>query len=240
MSLLTRGLPSILLVGVLLFSGSSLAADVKAKSTEVVFHISHPAKKYDAALLPGGADIVGSFEPTDLAKTGFDIRISVDKFNSDNTRRDSHMMEVLEGLIFPYITWKVREVDGLMELSRSGQPLPRPSALGIGPIKAGTFKGYASGPLTVHGVTKILDARIEMTITESGEVTVTSSFSISLEDFEIERPTLVFVPIADELPIEVKVIFPGGAGIFPPDSPADVVPDSVPAEEEATTAPVEE
>ena len=220
MSLVPRGLSSMLTICTLLFSGSSLAADVKANSTDVVFHISHPAKEYDATLLPGGADIIGSFDPTDLAKTGFDVKISVDKFNSDNTRRDSHMMEVLEGLIFPHITWKVRKVDGL-----------------AGPIQAGSYKGFASGPLTVHGVTKTLDAPIEMKITESGEVTVKSSFSISLEEFDIERPTLVFVPIADDLPIKVTVVFPGGAGIFPPDPPAEVAPEADSAE--AETAPTE-
>jgi len=212
MHLLTRLLSVLLGLSAFSLPGNALAADVTANKTDVTFHISHPAKEYDAKLLPGGAKIIGSFDPADLGKTGFDVKISVDKFNSDNTRRDSHMMEVLEGLVFPHITWKVRKLDGA-----------------TGPIKPGQYKAFGSGPLTVHGVTKPLDAQVVLDIAENGNVTVTSSFSISLEEFGIERPTLVFVPIADDVPIKVSVVFPGGAGIFPPD-PAPEAPAAEPAE----------
>jgi len=199
---LARTCGAIALVLCLTGGDEALAADVTASKTDVTFHISHPAKEYDAHLLPGGANIVGRFDPMDLSKTGFDVKISVDKFNSDNSRRDSHMMEVLEGLVFPNITWTVTKVDGL-----------------TGPIKVGQYKGFASGPLTVHGVRKTLDAPVTLDIAENGNVTVSSSFSISLEEYSIERPTLVFIPIKDDLPIKVSVVFPGGAGIFPPDPP---------------------
>lgn len=209
---ISRFLSSLLVLCSFGVSGSALAGNVTASKTDVTFHISHPAKEYDANLLPGGAKIVGSFDPTDLGKTGFDVKISVEKFFSDNTRRDSHMMEVLEGLVFPHITWKVRKLDGV-----------------TGPIKPGQYKAFGAGPLTVHGVTKTLDAQVGLDISENGNVTVTSSFSISLEEFQIERPTLVFVPIADDVPIKVSVVFPGGAGIFPPD-PAPEAPAAEPAE----------
>ena len=39
------------------------AADVKATLAQVGFHISHPAKEYDARLLPGGAKAVLHLEP---------------------------------------------------------------------------------------------------------------------------------------------------------------------------------
>jgi len=202
-------LPVLVATVSLTLASSSLAADVTANKADVTFHISHPAKEYDAHLLTGGANIVGTFDPSDLGKTGFDVKINVDKFNSDNSRRDSHMMEVLEGLIFPSITWKVTSLDGA-----------------TGPIKPGQFKAYASGPLTIHGVSKTLDIPVVLDIAENGNVTVSSSFSISLEEFEIERPTLVFVPIEDNLPIKVSVVFPGGSGIFPPDAPPEPTPES--------------
>jgi len=203
-----RFLPSLAALVLLSCAGSASAASVTASKTDVTFHISHPAKEYDAHLLTGGANIVGNFDPTDIGKTGFDVKINVDKFNSDNSRRDSHMMEVLEGLIFPRITWTVKRIEGA-----------------TGPIKPGQYKGYASGPLTIHGVTRTLDAPVVLDVTESGNVTVSSSFSISLEEYEIERPTLVFVAIEDDLPIKVSVVFPGGAGIFPPAAPPEPEPE---------------
>lgn len=185
-------------VALLALPGTALAVEVAATTTEVTFHISHPGKEYDAHLLPGGATIIGSFDPNDLGKTGFDVTIRVAKFNSDNTRRDSHMMEVLEGLIFPTITWKVARLEGAS-----------------GPIKPGDFTAYASGPLSVHGITKPLDVPVAVNIASDGTVTVTTSFSVSLESYEIERPELLFIPIEDEVPIKVKVVFPGGGSIFP-------------------------
>jgi polyisoprenoid-binding protein YceI len=212
-------------IGLLLcFAGGdeALAADVTADKTDVTFHISHPAKEYDANLLPGGANIVGRFDPMDLGKTSFDVKINVDKFNSDNSRRDSHMMEVLEGLIFPSITWTVTKLDGV-----------------TGPIKPGQYKAYASGPLTVHGVSKTLDTPVVLDIEENGKVTVSSSFSISLEEYAIERPTLVFIPIEDDLPIKVSIVFPGGAGIFPPEPPPAPAPQETPAAAPESAAPAE-
>lgn len=223
LSHLARACAAIALV-LLSFAGGdeALAADVTASEADVTFHISHPAKEYDAHLLAGGANIVGRFDPTDLGKTGFDVKISVDKFNSDNTRRDSHMMEVLEGLIFPNITWKVTSLDGV-----------------TGPINPGQYKAYAAGPLTVHGVSKTLEAKVALDIAENGNVTVSTSFSISLEDYAIERPTLVFVPIKDELPIKVSVVFPGGAGIFPPEPPPAPAPEAAPADASESALPAE-
>jgi polyisoprenoid-binding protein YceI len=218
-------LPALVALASLSLIGTAVAADVTASTTDVTFHISHPFKEYDAHLLTGGASIVGSFDPSDIGKTGFDVKINVDKFNSDNSRRDSHMMEVLEGLIFPRITWTVTRIEGV-----------------TGPIKVGQYKGYAAGPLTVREVTKTLDAPVLIDIAENGTVTVTSSFSISLEEFEIDRPALLGIKIENDLPIKVSVVFPGGAGIFPPDAPPDPPPAAEPPPEaaDAPAAPAAE
>ena len=216
-----------LLVGMLMaLCTPALAAEVAASKSEVTFHISHPAKEYDARLLPGGAKIIATFDPQDLRMTGFDVSIQVDKFNSDNTRRDSHMIETMEALIFPTIDWKVTKI-----------------AVDAGPVKPGSYKGFASGPLTVHGVTQILEAPITMSIAPSGEDTVNSEFSVSLESFEIERPTLVFVPIKDDVPIKVMVVFPATSDIFPaaeatqtPAPATEAAPEDPPSEGTAPTS----
>ena len=214
------------LAAFILLATPAAALEVTATKSEVTFHISHPAKEYDANLLPGGAKMVATVNPTDLSQMGFDVSIQVDKFNSDNTRRDSHMIETMEALIFPTITWKVTKLDGP-----------------TGPVAAGSYKGFASGPLTVHGVTETLEAPITMTISESGDIAVKSDFSVSLERFGIDRPTLVFVPIKDDVPIKVSVVFPGGTAIFPPAAaPEPSTEEPVPADpnSESPTNPKEE
>jgi len=188
----------IALTGLLLGPGSALAVDTSASLTRVTFHIAHPAKEYDAQLLDGGADVVAHFDPSNVANTGVDVTIRVESFNSDNTRRDSHMLETLEGFLFPTIDWKVKGVTGAQ-----------------GPMAAGQYKLEAEGPLTVHGITQNLKTPITMDVAANGNVDVRAEFSISLESFGIDRPTLVFVPIADNVPIRVHMNFRAGMGLFP-------------------------
>jgi polyisoprenoid-binding protein YceI len=195
---------------------SALALEVGATTAEVTFHISHPAKEYDGVLLPGGAAAVARFDPSALAATGCSVTIDVAKFNSDNVRRDSHMMESLEGLIFPTIEWSFGGLTGVE-----------------GPIRVGTFHARAAGPLSLHGVRLDLSVPVVITVAEDGTITVTSEFSVSLEEFGIERATLLFIAIADEIPISVKMVFPAGADVLyvePPPTP-NPEPETAPPEE---------
>lgn len=207
----------------LLVAAPAVALDVPSSTAEVTFHISHPAKEYDCSLLAGGAVVTGRFDPADIARTGVTVEIDASKFNSGNTRRDSHMIESLEALVFPTINW---EVDGISGVS--------------GPLVPGTYQARASGPLTLHGVNLDLSVPIAMTVGEDGTIVVTSEFEILLEEYGIERATLVFVPIANEIPITVRMVFPGGADVLysePPPAPPEPetpAPDSGDIDEEVT------
>jgi polyisoprenoid-binding protein YceI len=192
-------LSTALLISSFLLPQVGQAKEQKATIAQVGFHISHPAKKYDAKLLLGGATAVAHFDGSDLSKTSVDATIQVEYFNSDNELRDSHMMEVLEGIIFPNITWK-----GVA------------TGVAATPITAGKHEIRVKGPLTVHGVTQEVEIPVMMEVAENGLITVQAKFSISLESYEIERPSLVFVKIADEVPINVKMVFPAGPELLAP------------------------
>ncbi len=211
---------NLLVLLILCLPTSAFALDVQATTTDVTFHISHPAKEYDAVLLPGGATVTGRFDPADLAATGCDVSIRVDKFNSDNVRRDSHMMESLEGLVFPTIEWSVKGLSGIE-----------------GAIKPGTYSARAAGPLKIRDLTLDHSVPIEITVADDGTITVTSSFSVSLTEFQIERATLVFVPIEDEVPIQVTMVFPAGKEVLYVEPPPAPVPET--AAEEAPEPPAE-
>ena len=126
--------------------------------------------------------------PEAIEKTTAQFVMKVNHFDSDNTRRDSHMLEVLEGFVYPTITWNVTSVSGA-----------------AGPWSPGVTKFMAHGPLTVHGVTKDVAIPVEITVGGQGEIAFDGQFTILLEEYGIERPTLVFVPIENELPIIVQV-----------------------------------
>ena len=164
------------------------ALEIETGKVDVTFHISHPAKEYDAFLVPDGGYARLQVDARAIENTTAAITIKVDHFNSDNTRRDSHMLETMEAFVYPTIQWQVDKISGLS-----------------GPLTPGTHTGVAAGPLTVHGVTKQLEIPIELTVGGQAELTIGASFTILLEDFGIDRPTLIFVPIENELPIIVKV-----------------------------------
>ena len=197
----------------LLLPNIATALDQKVTIAQVSFHISHPAKEYDAKLLAGGASATAYFDPSDISKTSVDVTIKVQEFNSDNEKRDSHMLEVLEGIIFPDITWK-------------GTATGASSA----PFTAGTHEFRVKGPLTIHGVSRELEIPVRMQVAENGLVDVTSTFSLSLDNFEIERPSLVFVKIADVVPVTVRMVFPAGPKLLDPEWPD--APPPTPAQEE--------
>lgn len=204
----------------LLVAAPASALDLASSGFDITFHISHPAKEYDARLLDGGGSAELQLEPADFTKSTVDCSIQVVQFNSDNTRRDSHMMEVLEGLIFPTITWSVESITGA-----------------AGALTAGTHPYTAAGPLTIKETTKRISVPVEVTVGEDGAISVAASLAVSLEEYGIKRPTLLFVPIADELPIQVQVRFPANPAVFAP-PPAPVEEPTAPVEE--ATAPTDE
>jgi len=214
-------LASLILSLAFLLPHNAQAIDQKATIAHLSFHISHPAKKYDAKLLQGGAEVIAHFDAADLSKTSVDATFQADYFNSDNEMRDSHMLEVLEAIIFPTITWKA-------------------TAIGVTatPVTAGKHEIRVKGPLTVHGQTHDLEIPVTLDIAENGLVTVDAVFSISLESFEIERPSLVFVRIADEVPIKVHMVFPAGPELLAPPvvTPAEEAPAEGSPTEEAIDA----
>lgn len=200
-----------------LFASPASGLDVETGLVDVTFHISHPAKEYDAHLTPDGGRGAITLEPGAIEKTRAKFTILVDHFDSQNTRRDSHMVEVMEALVFPTIEWSVESVGGA-----SGAWTP------------GTHTFQATGPLTVHGVTKPLTTPVTVTVAEDGSATFASDFTILLEDYAIERPTLVFVPIDNELPIKVKVRTKANPDLFAKPAPAPE-PVEAPAEAEGET-----
>ncbi len=182
--------------------------ELQTSKIDVTFHISHPAKEFDSFLTPDGGLGVITLDPKAMENTKAKFTIKVDHFNSDNTRRDSHMIETMEALVFPTIEWDVQSVSGA-----------------TGPWTAGVHSFKARGPIQIHGVTRDLEVPVEITVGGKGEITFGSNFSVALEEFGIERPTLVFVPIENDVPVIVKVDTKSNPALLA----AAVAPDPPPA-----------
>ncbi len=104
------------------------------------------------------------------------------KFNSGNSNRDSHVMEVVEALKYPTISFKSNDI------KLNGEDLT------------------VSGLLTFHGVTKEITMKGKAKF-EGNSLVVDGDFQISLTEFKVKRPTLLFIPSDDSLKIIIHAKF---------------------------------
>ena len=139
-----------------------LMHEVEATSKEIV---------YTASLNPS-AKIIQTVTAT----------VDVTSFDSGNSNRDSHAMEVVDAMSFPEVTFTSTSI------------VPQKNSLTV------------SGTLTFHGVTNDVTATA---IPEWGsdKLIVHAAMPISLTAFKVERPSLLFVPVHDTLNFTLTATF---------------------------------
>lgn len=74
----------------------------------------------------------------------------------------------------------------------------------ISSLKEGTHEVRAKGMLEIHGVAVERILKCTLVVGES-EITITSSFTVPLEDHEISIPQVVYQKIAEEIYVTVKI-----------------------------------
>lgn len=111
------------------------------------------------------------------------VVVKVSSFDSKNSNRDSHMIEVTDGLSFPNITF---------------------SSTTISPAGQNKFK--VNGKLNFHGVDKPIEFLMTEDLKQNKKI-FTGSFQILIEDYKIERPSLMFVKTDNEVLIHLNIVF---------------------------------
>lgn len=108
--------------------------------------------------------------------------VKVKSFDSDNSNRDSHMLEVTDALTYPSISFYSTSV------TKTGS----------------TYQ--VKGVLNFHGVDRPM--AFDMVEEREGkERKLKGHFTFLLEDFLIERPSLLMVKTDNEVKVELFVVF---------------------------------
>lgn len=108
--------------------------------------------------------------------------VKVKSFDSQNSNRDAHMLEVTDALTYPNITFSSTYV-----IPETG--------------------GYlVKGNLSFHGVTRPFETKVTEA-KKNGRRIITGRFIFLLEDFGIERPTLMLVKTDNEVEVNVEFHF---------------------------------
>jgi polyisoprenoid-binding protein YceI len=108
--------------------------------------------------------------------------VKVKSFDSQNSNRDAHMLEVTDALTHPNITF---------------------SSTAVMPESNGYL---VKGNLSFHGITKPFETKVTET-QKNGRRMISGRFIFLLEDFGIERPTLMLVKTDNEVEVSFEFHF---------------------------------
>jgi polyisoprenoid-binding protein YceI len=152
---------------------------VKDESS-IHYRLTHPMHEVNAV----SNEVNGRIEidPAEKKIEAVTADVDVMTFDSGNSNRDSHAMEVVDALTYPAVNFA-----------------------GTSVIQQGDSV-FVRGTLTFHGITNDVTIAGKDTWTGSS-VTVDGRFSISLTAFKIERPSLLFIPVNDELKFTIHALY---------------------------------
>lgn len=152
----------------------------KGHST-VTYTMKHPMHTWDGV----SHDVNGAmiYNPANKQIENVAIVIKVASFDTKNANRDSHAIEVLDGIKYPTVTFTAQD---------------------IRPNQSGGLT--AKGKLTFHGVTRPIQVDLTKQDTNDG-FQFNGTFPVSLTDYKIEKPSLMMVPVDDEMTMKFSLYF---------------------------------
>lgn len=158
--------------------GKIISADKTA--SWIKYMVNHPLHKVTAVTGNFVCNIDYNPETKQIDKVAVSAKVS--SFDSKNSNRDSNAMEAVEALKFPsvkFISSSVNPASGKLDVK---------------------------GNLTFHGITKEISFNAEQKA-EGNKLTVNGSFTVSLDAYKVEKPSLLGMKIDDEMNVEFKAVF---------------------------------
>ena len=110
------------------------------------------------------------------------IAAPVASFDSQNSSRDSHALEVLEGIKHPkfsFVSKAIKEEAGDLTIV---------------------------GELNFHGIKKDITIKAKQMASDK-KIILSGSFNVSLDKFKVEKPSMVGVAVDDNLVMDFKTVF---------------------------------
>lgn len=121
----------------------------------------------------------------DTSRVHVAVSAKVASFNSGNSNRDSHALEVLDALKYPQVTFVSDKVVPMENRSRY----------------------QVTGQLTFHGITREISFPV-IPKRADHKINVRGGFDINLSDYKVTRPSLLGVAVKDKLTISFDLWAP--------------------------------
>jgi polyisoprenoid-binding protein YceI len=160
--------------------GQTKRLEAEKKESEITYKLTHPLHEIEAV-----SKDVSCWIDMDVNKKVIQkafVQVPVTTFNSGNSNRDSHAMEVIDAISYPDVRFTSTNI------AQKGDSL------------------MITGKLTFHGITKIVNIAAAENW-KNNKLMITGNFDISLTAFKIERPSLMMIPVKDDLQFSFEQVF---------------------------------
>ncbi len=144
------------------------------------YHLVHPLHKVEAT--SHAVEYALQADPATHQIARVNGHVDVTTFDSGNSNRDSHAMEVIDAISFPEAKFTSTSI------ASRGDSI------------------VVNGTLTFHGITKDI---VALAKPQWGEhrLSVQGAFAVSLTEFGIDRPSLLMIPVEDRLSFMFTAVF---------------------------------
>jgi hypothetical protein len=164
------------------------AYTVKADASVVTYHI-HVSGTFEKVAAPS-KKVEGTAQISASGAVEAKLRVPVDSFDSGNGKRDHRMHEVTESARYPYVEAKIH-----------GEGFTLPTSFPT------TLNRTMKVEVSFHGITQTLDAPATIRFDAANKIVASTTFTVSLDYFKVERPKMMIWRVADDLRIQADVTF---------------------------------
>jgi hypothetical protein len=148
------------------------------KQSTLTYHVSHPLHQTE-----GVSHVARGKGICHEGQCDFLIAVPVKSFDSGDSNRDLHMIQVTRGAEFPMVTVRTR--------------LPE-SASGSATIQADIEVQFAGQTAQYKQIAFTL-------VTKGSDAELTGTIPATLTDFKIDPPSLLTLPVKNEIPVRVEM-----------------------------------
>ncbi len=151
------------------------------KSSEISYTMVHPLHEWTGTSKEVNCVMLFNSETNKVESVAVSVLLST--FDSNNSNRDSHALEVLEAIKYPtvkLISSNIQQIGNELTIH---------------------------GNLTFHNVTRPVTF-VAKRVDEKKDVLVDGNFIVNINDYQIETPSLMGVKTKEEITLNFKVLFP--------------------------------
>ena len=175
-------MPRIVAVALLLFLTRPLLAAPDSQwvlqQSTLTYHVSHPLHQSE-----GTSHAARGKGTCSAGQCDFLIAVPLKSFDSGDSNRDLHMVQVVRGAQFPMVTVRTR----LPEDAAASATIHADLEVEF----AGQTSQYKQVPFQL--------------VTRGNETRITGTIPATLADFKIDPPSLLAIPVKNEIPVRMEL-----------------------------------